>query len=96
MFPQISLITNQKYMSDTATVMKSITPYHDALAQAGMVWSGLSPDYRLVETGKLRAPLYVMGRQFRPELMSRSNTPYPLFRQLLSATNTHNQRCQLC
>ncbi|MHB1355704.1 MAG: CTP synthase [Anaerolineae bacterium] len=65
--------------------------YRDALARAGMVWSGLSPDGQLVEIGELRDHPYMVGSQFHPEFKSRPNAPHPLFRQLLAAASAHNQ-----
>ena len=55
--------------------------YRKALSEAGMVWSGTSPDGRLVEIAELdRAghPFFI-GSQFHPELKSRPLRPHPLF-----------------
>ncbi len=59
--------------------------YRERLEQAGMVWSGLSPDGKLVEVGELRDHPWMVGSQFHPELKTRPNTPHPLFRGFVGA-----------
>ncbi|MCD6302536.1 MAG: CTP synthase [Anaerolineae bacterium] len=59
--------------------------YREALAKAGMVWSGQSPDGRLVEIGELRDHPFMIGSQFHPEFKSRPNNPHPLFREFIAA-----------
>ena len=53
--------------------------YRDALQEAGLVLSGLSPDGRLVETVELSEEEFYVGVQFHPEFKSRPNKPHPLF-----------------
>ncbi len=53
--------------------------YRDLLAQAGMVFSGLSPDGRLIEIAELADHPWMLGSQFHPEFKSRPNRPHPLF-----------------
>jgi CTP synthase len=53
--------------------------YRDVLASAGMVFSGLSPDERLVEIVELRDHPWMVGCQFHPEFKSRPGKPHPLF-----------------
>ena len=55
----------------------------DALADAGMLWSGFSPDRKLVEIGELRDHPWMVGSQFHPEFKSRPNRPHPLFRDFV-------------
>ena len=55
------------------------------LANAGMVFSGTSPDGRLVEIAELQDHPFMLGSQFHPELKSRPNRPHPLFRDFLAA-----------
>ncbi|CAG0943803.1 CTP synthase [Anaerolineae bacterium] len=50
-----------------------------------MVFSGLSPDGRLVEIVELADHPYMMGSQFHPEFLSRPMNPHPLFVGLLKA-----------
>ncbi len=59
--------------------------YRDLLANAGMVYSGLSPDGRLVEIAELADHPYMVGTQFHPEFLSRPNRPHPLFVGLVKA-----------
>ena len=59
--------------------------YRDLLAEAGMVFSGLSPDGRLVEIVELADHPWMLGTQFHPEFQSRPNKPHPLFRAFLTA-----------
>jgi CTP synthase len=61
--------------------------YRDKLADAGLVFSGTSPDGRLVEFVELNRathPFFV-GTQAHPELKSRPTRPHPLFRAFVSA-----------
>ncbi|KAA2252873.1 CTP synthase [Solihabitans fulvus] len=61
--------------------------YRDRLSKAGLVFSGTSPDGRLVEFVELPAdkhPFFV-GTQAHPELKSRPTRPHPLFAAFVSA-----------
>ncbi len=53
--------------------------YRAAYEQAGMVFSGMSPDGKLVEIAELKDHPYMVGSQFHPEFLSRPNRPHPLF-----------------
>ena len=59
--------------------------FRDLLSEAGMVFSGLSPDGRLVEIGEMRDHPWMLGSQFHPEFRSRPNRPHPLFRDFVGA-----------
>ncbi len=59
--------------------------FREALANSGMVFSGTSPDGRLVEIAELHDHPFMLGSQFHPELKSRPNRPHPLFRDFLKA-----------
>jgi CTP synthase len=61
--------------------------YRAAASAAGMTFSGLSPDGRLVEIVELASTLHpwMLGTQFHPEFRSRPNRPHPLFRAFLAA-----------
>lgn len=59
--------------------------YRDLLAQHGMVFSGVSPDYRLVEMIELTDHPYFVATQFHPEFKSRPNRAHPLFAGLVQA-----------
>jgi CTP synthase len=49
------------------------------------VFSGTSPDGRLVEVAEVRGHPFMLGSQFHPELKSRPNRPHPLFREFIVA-----------
>ncbi len=53
--------------------------YREVLGEAGMRFSGLSPDGRLVEIAELKDHPYMLGTQFHPEFLSRPTRPHPLF-----------------
>ncbi len=57
--------------------------YRDKLEAAGMVFSGLSPDKRLVEISELKDHPFMAGSQFHPEFLSRPDRPHPLFREFV-------------
>ncbi len=59
--------------------------YRDALTQAGMVFSGASPDGRLVEIAEVKDHPFFIGSQFHPEFKSRPLRPHPLFRGFIAA-----------
>ena len=59
--------------------------YRDVLAEAGMMFSGTSPDNRIVEMIELPDHPWFVGCQFHPELKSRPNRPHPLFAGFVKA-----------
>lgn len=61
--------------------------YRDALTDAGMVLSGISPDGRIIEMCELPREThpFFIATQAHPEFKSRPNRPHPLFRGLISA-----------
>ncbi len=59
--------------------------FRETLGNAGLVFSGTSPDGRLVEIAEIRDHPFMLGSQFHPELKSRPNKPHPLFRDFLKA-----------
>ncbi len=59
--------------------------YREALEEAGMVFSGTSPDGRLVEIAELRDHPFFIGSQFHPEFKSRPLRPGPLFNGFIGA-----------
>jgi CTP synthase len=59
--------------------------YRERLGEAGMRWSGVSPDERLVEFIELRDHPWFVATQAHPELKSRPNRPHPLFRDFIGA-----------
>ena len=65
--------------------------YRELLTAAGMVFSGLSPDGRLVEIGELVDHPFMLGCQFHPEFKSRPTSPHPLFQAFIKATLAHRE-----
>ncbi|MDQ6856931.1 MAG: hypothetical protein M3Z57_07655, partial [Candidatus Dormibacteraeota bacterium] len=59
--------------------------YRDRLAEAGVIFSGTSPNGRLVEIIELRDHPFFVGSQFHPEFRSRPSRPHPLFREFMHA-----------
>jgi len=59
--------------------------YRAEFEKAGMVFSGMSPDGKLVEIAELADHPYMVGSQFHPEFLSRPMRPHPLFVGLLKA-----------
>ncbi|HIT02286.1 MAG TPA: CTP synthase [Candidatus Enterenecus merdae] len=63
--------------------------YRQALTEAGLSLSGLSPDGRLVEMIELPGHPWFVAGQFHPELKSRPNRAHPLFRGFVSAAKQY-------
>jgi CTP synthase len=59
--------------------------YRELLQANGMLISGVSPDYRLVEMIELPDHPFFIGTQAHPEFKSRPNRPHPLFQGLVAA-----------
>jgi len=55
--------------------------FRSLLQEAGMVYSGLSPDGKLVEVCELANHPWMVSCQFHPEFSSRPSRPQPLFRE---------------
>jgi len=66
--------------------------YREELEKAGMVFSGVSPDDRLVEIAELRDHPFMLGTQFHPEFLSRPYRAHPLFAAFLEAVVNHSKR----
>jgi CTP synthase len=59
--------------------------YRPQLERGGLICSGVSPDYRLVEIVELSGHPYFIATQFHPEFKSRPNRAHPLFKGLVEA-----------
>jgi len=59
--------------------------YKGEFEKHGMVFSGMSPDGKLVEIAELADHPYMVASQFHPEFLSRPNRPHPLFVGLVKA-----------
>jgi len=65
--------------------------YRDVLARHGMIFSGLSPNRKLVEIVELDSHPWMVGCQFHPEFTSRPTRSHPLFRAFVAAAKKRSQ-----
>ena len=68
--------------------------YIKKLEEAGLIFSGTSPDGVLMEIAELPRKMhpFMLGTQFHPELQARPLSPHPLFTEFLRAAITHKHR----
>jgi CTP synthase len=59
--------------------------FRELFTSNGVIFSGLSPDGRLVEIIELAGHPFYLGTQFHPEFKSRLDRPHPLFREFIAA-----------
>jgi CTP synthase len=59
--------------------------YREVLQDAGIMFTGLSPNGRLVEIIELADHPWFVASQFHPEFRSRPQRPHPLFRDFVAA-----------
>jgi CTP synthase len=59
--------------------------YKEAMEAKGMVFSGMSPDNKLVEIVELKNHPWFIGTQFHPEFQSKPVAPHPLFAGFIGA-----------
>ena len=59
--------------------------YRQAMEEAGFVFSGTSPDGRLIEIIEIKDHPWFVASQFHPEFLSRPTRPQPLFREFVGA-----------
>ena len=67
--------------------------YRDKLREAGLTFSGVSPDDRLVEMVELPEDVHpwFVAAQFHPEFKSRPTRPQPLFREFVRAAISNHE-----
>jgi CTP synthase len=65
------------------------TSYKDIFNRHGLIFSGTSPDGRLVEMIEVTDHPFFIAVQFHPELKSRPNNPHPLFRHLVRSAKAY-------
>ncbi len=63
------------------------------LTEAGLKFSGTSPDNNLMEIAELPKEThpFMLGTQFHPEFLSRPLSPHPLFMAFIEAARLHGQ-----
>ncbi len=59
--------------------------YRSQLEEAGLIFSGVSPDQLLPEMVELKDHPWFLGMQFHPELKSRPFEPHPVFSAFIAA-----------
>ncbi|TFV55038.1 CTP synthase [Geodermatophilus sp. DF01-2] len=71
--------------------------YRDRIGQAGLVFSGTSPDGLLVEFAELPREVhpFFVGTQAHPELKSRPTRPHPLFAAFVQAAIDFSESARL-
>ncbi|MFM2357646.1 MAG: synthetase, synthase, partial [Candidatus Parcubacteria bacterium] len=68
--------------------------YVEKIENAGLVFSGTSPDGKLMEIAELprdKHPFF-LGTQFHPELLARPLTPHPLFTEFIKTAVEQKKR----
>ncbi|MGK9477255.1 CTP synthase [Melioribacter sp. OK-6-Me] len=65
--------------------------FRDILEKHGMIFSGLSPDEKLVEMIEIEDHPWFVGCQFHPELKSRATKAHPLFREFVKAAYNYSR-----
>ncbi|MCX6064428.1 MAG: gamma-glutamyl-gamma-aminobutyrate hydrolase family protein, partial [Chloroflexi bacterium] len=68
--------------------------YREEFEKAGMIFSGLSPDGRLVEIAELADHPYMVASQFHPEFLSRPNRAHPLFVGFMKAAAQKSKQAE--
>ena len=61
------------------------TKFRDQFEEAGFVFSGVSPDNRLMEVVELPEKKFFVAAQYHPELQSRPNRPEELYTAFVTA-----------
>jgi len=67
--------------------------YREKFEKAGFVFSGNSPDGKLVEVIELKDHPFFLASQFHPEFLSKPHQPHPLFKGFIAAAHQsiHNK-----
>jgi CTP synthase len=67
--------------------------FKEELENAGLIFSGMSPDGKLPEIIEIKDHPFFIGVQFHPELKSKPFLPHPLFKSLIkSAIKINDER----
>ncbi len=65
--------------------------YKKQLEEAGLIFSGMSPDGQLTEIVEIKDHPFFLAVQFHPELKSRPFTPHPIFTDFILAAIKHKK-----
>ncbi len=68
------------------------TTYKERFEEAGLLFSGTSPDGKLMELIELKDHPFYMACQYHPEFQSKPNASHPLFRSFIAAVHQHQHR----
>jgi CTP synthase len=68
--------------------------YRQTFEDNGMVFSGVSPDNRLVEISEIADHPFMVSSQFHPEFLSRPMRPHPLFVGFVQAAKEKSRNTQ--
>ncbi len=85
----------QKDISERHRHRYEVNPeFIEQLESLGLVFSGQSPDRKLMEIAELPRKIhpFMLGSQFHPELKSRPLKPHPLFREFMKAAIEKRKR----
>jgi CTP synthase len=63
--------------------------YRERFEKADFVFSGFTPDGKLVEIIELAKHPFFIASQFHPEFHSKPHQPHPLFRGFIAAAHAH-------
>jgi hypothetical protein len=66
--------------------------FRTQLEQAGLIFSGVSPDDVLVEIIELKDHPWFIGVQFHPEFQSTPKNPHPLFTSFVAAAKSRKKQ----
>ncbi|TBW68423.1 CTP synthase, partial [Staphylococcus capitis] len=66
--------------------------YRQQIEDKGMVFSGTSPDGRLIEMVEIPANDFFIACQFHPEFLSRPNRPHPIFKAFVEAAYKYQNK----
>ena len=66
--------------------------YMDKLEKHGLIFSGINPDLKVVESIEIKNHPWYVATQFHPELKSRVNRAHPLFRDFIKAAKMGSKK----
>ena len=66
--------------------------YRDQFENAGVVFSGTSPDAKLVELIEYKDHPFFLASQYHPEFLSKPSAPHPLFRGFIAACHAYSHQ----
>ena len=66
--------------------------YRDRFSKGDFVFSGNSPDGKLVEVIELADHPFFIASQFHPEFHSKPHKPHPLFKGFIAAAHAHSHQ----